>query len=135
MSLVEFMKTYDAIRSLPLELKKIDALGTKGKIVEHLATALKALKIAEELIFLQSDTITRTNNELLEQCEKARLNQAQNSLPPPQVHSYSAAIKTAPKIVMKKTPGTKDLSIDQIDSKMKNALKHVQVKQDSNQEY
>ena len=127
MSLVEFMKTYDAIRSLPLELKKIDALGTKGKIGENLVTALKALQIAEELIFLQSDTITRTNNELLEQCEKARLNQAQNSLPPPQVHSYSAAIKTAPKIVMKKTPGTEDLSIDQIDSKMKNALKNVQV--------
>ena len=60
MSLVEFMKTYDAIRSLPLELKKIDALGTKGKIGENLVTALKALQIAEELIFLQSDTITRT---------------------------------------------------------------------------
>ena len=126
MSLAEFMKTYDSVRGLPLELKKIEALGTKGKIGESLIAALKALRIAEELIFVQSDTITRTNNELLEQCKRARSDQAQNS-GQTQINSFSAAIKTAPKIVMKKAPGTESLSIDQIDSKMKSALKNVQV--------
>ena len=126
MSLAELMKTSDGIRSLPLELKKIEALGTKVKISESLVTALKALRIAEQLVLAQADTITRTNNELVEQCEKARLNQVHASLQP-QVSSFSTVVKTAPKIIMKKTPGTENLSIDQIDSKMKSALKNVQV--------
>ena len=127
MTLAEFMKVYDDVRGLPLELKKIDALGTKGKIGESLLTALKALKIAEELVLAQSDTINRTNNELLEQCKIARLNLNKISSPPPQVQNFSTAIKTAPRIVMKKTPGTESLSTNQIDMKTKSALKNVQV--------
>ena len=124
MSLAEFMKVYDEVKGIPLDLKKIDALGTKGKIGESLLTALKALRIAEELVLVQSDTITRTNNELLEQCKAARLNLNQSSPPPPQVQSFSTATKTAPRIVMKKTPGTESLSTNQIDIKMKTALKN-----------
>ena len=128
-----FCNLYDELRSLKTDqdsYKKIK----KEDVVDYLILSLKANKCADTLMKLQADTILRSTNELLKQSEELRsirninstVLQPQPPAPKPD-YNFSAAVKSVPTIVMKKTSDGDDLSRPQIDSKMLNALKNVLV--------
>ena len=80
----------------------------KPALVENLTVALEALEIADKLCKQQSDTILRTTNELLKQCELARgslensssTNMGQNDIGTRTVKSYANSVKTVPAIIV-----------------------------------
>ena len=129
MSLDLFSRLYDDVRNLGTDLNYFKKIN-KDTVIEYLIQSLKANACADNLIKCQADTIMRSTNELVKQCEESRSVRTLNqNAPPLQPHAmnFSATLKAPPKIVMKKTPGTDALSLDDIGIKMKNALKTVQV--------
>ena len=64
MSQLEFNKLYSSLCGLPLDAEKYNK-PVKDRVVEHLISALTALKSAEEIIYKQADAIMATNMELV----------------------------------------------------------------------
>ena len=107
----------------------------KPALVEHLTVAFQALEIADKLCKQQSDTILRTTNELLKQCELARgslekpssTNMGQNDIGTRTVKSYANSVKTVPAIIVKKNENSDEISSSEANEKMKKALISVKV--------
>ena len=127
----DFSNLYDDLRNIPSDFESYKKIN-KTEVVEHLIKALKTLSCADVLMKQQSDTIMRTTNELLKQCELSRLadnysnhnmQQTVNSTP----KSFADAVKQLPVIVMKPAPGSQQTSRDDISEMMKTTLKNVHV--------
>lgn len=132
-----FSDQYSKIDKITIENDTLNKM-TKPKLVETLLIALTALKLADNHMKKQADSIMRSNDELLKQCELSRtLTEKCSSdsfrdrgLPPKANEisdkaSYAETVKTSP-LIFKPTSNTK-MSKDQITDKMSQALGKVKV--------
>ena len=130
----QFAKLYSDIGQLSDDQETLKKLN-KQPLVEYLSSALKALKLADDLTKRQADTIMRSTDELLKQCELVRNGFSASSMGKPVADipckttdgSFANAVKSVPAIVMKKANGSEDISREEIENKMKSALKGVRV--------
>ena len=122
----EFAQQYEVLRSLSKDLEFYKRK-SKGDVVDHLIDALKTLDNAYGLINVQSDTILRSTNELLKQCEATRSACVADLKKPSTVLSYASMAKSDHTIILKRVGGSETTSKPDIKSKMTTALKDVRV--------
>ena len=125
MSHSEFLKLYEPLKTLSLDASKLEKIGTKTEMAKTMASALDALKTANELIAKQADLVMATNQELTKQCEIAR-----NSNVKMNEKSFSAALKKptfAPKIILRPADNATQQNPEVINNALKDALKNIQV--------
>ena len=78
MSQAEFTDLYKAVRNISPDSKELMRLN-KDKLCEIICKSLKVNECAEKVISLQSDTIIKTNGELLQKCADMRNISNENS--------------------------------------------------------
>ena len=133
----EFSQCYGKINSIPIESDSLNKL-TKPKLIESLMLALTALKLADIHLKKQADSILRSTDELLKQCELSRTlsqkcckNPVQKdniSTKPNSISSnasYADTVKNS-LLVLKPTQSS-SMTKDQITDKMSHALGKLKV--------
>ena len=125
-----FHLCYDVVRSLPTDINSLNRQ-KKDDLIQHLSSALLALKHAEKTIFKLTDTIASSNAALVKRCEENRgsnRHQDNNQAPHP-----SLPAKEPPTIILKpKKPqnpdeGNPDTVRTTIETRYSDALKKVNV--------
>lgn len=131
MSQLEFNKLYSSLRELPLDAEKYNKPVNvpKGKVVEHLISALTALKCAEETIYKQADAIMSTNMELVKLSAMTRIPQeTTNANDTSSPKSYSNAVKQVfSPLVLKSNSDTIKFNNDEVKDKIETTLKTISV--------
>ena len=128
----DFFQKYNELRALPLDIKTL-SIPKKEIIASNLISALEALKIAEETICKQSDTILKTNNELLNALNgnKKPGDIVHNNPPNPAVSSnsptsYSSVVKQTP-LVLTSNNSSIDFENKDVKEKLTSTLQNISV--------
>ena len=95
MSAEDFFRLFEPLQTLPSDSNSLLKMN-KQQLAEHLISAFEVLRTAEKAISSQSDTLMKSTNELIKQCEKIRLLEESNAQRP--ITSSKAKVKTAPSV-------------------------------------
>ena len=135
MSQAEFINFLKDLRKLPHDADKLHRLDKK-QLSENLNLALTTLKVAEEIIAKQSDTVQETNSELIQQCSENRklhgllLSPSNCSSKPSSItaHTFAEAIKKPfSSLVLKPKEDRINMNSDAMQGKVHDALRNINV--------
>lgn len=134
MSIAEFSKLYEELRSLSLEFDSYKNT-LKKDVTEKLIYALKTLKSANDVILKQADSLALASDELVKQCELSRGISKSSSTSTASVTSeggrpkkFSDVIKSPPVIVVKPKDDAVNMNGVEMKKKAEVALNAVNVR-------
>ena len=123
MSLADFTELYKAVRNISPDGKELMRLN-KDKLCDILCKSLKVNECAERVISLQSDTVIKTNAELLKMCADMRnMGSNENCLKA----SQDVRKSKTPSIVLKPIDQNNIEKLDDVNGLLKQALESIPV--------